>query len=175
MLLHLYYGRRCEGSMEYLLTYADRGFASNIYDAADDRTYSTDILPQEFPVSGTGDMRSTALVVEYGNGIQGCDLRYAGYQIRDGKYGLKGLPAVYAAENEAQTLEIVLRDTAGMAEVTLLYGVLPELDIITRSVGTGATTKRNNNRAAVKRNTGKDRGGNGKFKQFRKSSRISGI
>ena len=79
MLLHLYYGRRCEGSMEYLLTYADRGFASNIYDAADDRTYSTDILPQEFPVSGTGDMRSTALVVEYGNGIQGCDLRYAGY------------------------------------------------------------------------------------------------
>ena len=133
MLLHLYYGRRCEGSMEYLLTYADRGFASNIYDAADDRTYSTDILPQEFPVSGTGDMRSTALVVEYGNGIQGCDLRYAGYQIRDGKYGLKGLPAVYAAENEAQTLEIYLRDTAGLVEVTLLYGVIPELDIITRS------------------------------------------
>ena len=133
MLLHLYYGRRCEGSMEYLLTYADRGFASNIYDAADDRTYSTDILPQEFPVSGTGDMRSTALVMEYGNGIQGCDLRFAGYQIRDGKYGLKGLPAVYAAENEAQTLEIYLRDTAGLVEVTLLYGVIPELDIITRS------------------------------------------
>ena len=133
MLLHLYYGRRCEGSMEYLLTYADRGFASSIYDAADDRTYSADILPQEFPVSGTGDMRSTALVVEYGNGIQGCDLRYAGYQIRDGKYGLKGLPAVYAAENEAQTLEIYLRDTAGLVEVTLLYGVIPELDIITRS------------------------------------------
>ena len=133
MLLHLYYGRRCEGSMEYLLTYADRGFASSIYDAADDRTYSADILPQEFPVSGTGDMRSTALVMEYGNGIQGCDLRYAGYQIRDGKYGLKGLPAVYAAENEAQTLEIYLRDTAGLVEVTLLYGVIPELDIITRS------------------------------------------
>ena len=133
MLLHLYYGRRCEGSMEYLLTYADRGFASSIYDAADDRTYSADILPQEFPVSGTGDMRSTALVMEYGNGIQGCDLRFAGYQIRDGKYGLKGLPAVYAAENEAQTLEIYLRDTAGLVEVTLLYGVIPELDIITRS------------------------------------------
>ena len=32
VLLHLYYGRRTEGSMEYLLTYADRGFASNIYD-----------------------------------------------------------------------------------------------------------------------------------------------
>ena len=119
--------------MEYLLTYADRGYASNLYDCGEDRTYSLDILPQEFPVSGTGDMRSTALVVEYGNGIEGCDLRFSGYMIRDGKYSLKGLPAVYAEKYEAQTLEILLRDTAGLVEVTLLYGVLPELDIITRS------------------------------------------
>ena len=157
VLLHLYYGRRCEGSMEYLLTYADRGFSGNIHDAADDRAYSLDVLPQEFPVSGTGDMRSTALTVEYGSGtdgcdrhasgtgtggcdrraiasgINGCDLRFAGYRIRDGKYSLPGLPAVYASDEEAQTLEITLRDTAGLVEVTLLYGCLPELDIITRS------------------------------------------
>ena len=38
VLLHLYYGRRSGGSMEYLLTYADRGFASNIYDCGRDRT-----------------------------------------------------------------------------------------------------------------------------------------
>ena len=133
VLLHLYYGRRTEGSMEYLLTYADRGFASNIYDCGRDRTYSLDLLPQEFPVSGTGDMRSTAFTVEYGNGITGCDLRFSGYRILDGKYSLKGLPAVYAEKNEAQTLEITLKDTEGLVEVTLLYGVLPELDIITRS------------------------------------------
>ena len=113
-LLHLYYGRRTEGSMEYLLTYADRGFASNIYDCGRDRTYSLDLLPQEFPVSGTGDMRSTALTVEYGNGIMGCDLRFSGYRILDGKYSLKGLPAVYADKKEAQTLEILLKDTAGL-------------------------------------------------------------
>ena len=134
VLLHLYYGRRCEGSMEYLLTYADRGFAANINDVGDDRTYSLDALPQEFPCDGTGDMRSPALSLEYGNRIRGCDMRFAGYTVRKGKYGLKGLPAVYAEEEESQTLEIVLRDTAGLAEVTLLYGVLPELDIITRSV-----------------------------------------
>ena len=133
VLLHLYYGRRSGGSMEYLLTYADRGFASNIYDCGRDRTYSLDLLPQEFPVSGTGDMRSTALTVEYGNGTNGCDLRFSGYRILDGKYSLKGLPAVYAEKNAAQTLEITLEDTAGLVEVTLLYGVLPELDIITRS------------------------------------------
>ena len=134
VLLHLYYGRRTEGSMEYLLTYADRGYACNIYDAGKDRTYSLDFLPQEFPTSGTGDMRSPALILEYGNGIDACDFRFDHYTVRDGKYGLKGLPAVYAAEEEAQTLEIVMKDISGMAEVTLLYGVIPELDIITRSV-----------------------------------------
>ena len=133
VLLHLYYGRRTEGSMEYLLTYGDRAFAGNINDAGEDRAYSLDFLPQEFPVSGTGDMRSPALIAEYGNCITSCDLRFQSFRVADGKYALQGLPAVYAAENEAQTLEIVLRDTAGMLEVKLLYGVLPELDIITRS------------------------------------------
>ena len=61
VLLHLYYGRRSEGTMDYLLTYHDRGYCANIYDAGEDRTYSLDFLPQEFPVSGTGDTRSTAL------------------------------------------------------------------------------------------------------------------
>ena len=134
VLLHLYYGRRTEGSMEYLLTYGDRAFAGNINDAGEDRTYSLDFLPQEFPVSGTGDMRSPALIAEYGNGAVSCDLRFRSFRVIDGKYALRGLPAVYAAENEAQTLEIVLEDTAGMLEAKLLYGVLPELDIITRSV-----------------------------------------
>ena len=134
VLLHLYYGRRTQGSMEYLLTYADRGFSANLYDTGMDRTYSLDALPQEFPVSGTGDMRSAAMVMTSGNGIEGCDFRFESARIMDGKYGLKGLPAVYASEDEAQTLEIVLRDTAGLAEVTLLYGVIPSLDIITRSV-----------------------------------------
>ena len=80
VLLHLYYGRRTEGCMDYLLTYADRGYAANIYDAGKDRTYSLDVLPQEYPVSGTGDMRSPALILEYGNGIDCCDLRFDRYK-----------------------------------------------------------------------------------------------
>ena len=62
-LRHLYYGDRSEGSMEYLLTYADRGFSGNPYEAGEDRTYSLDALPQEYPVLGPGDYRSTALQV----------------------------------------------------------------------------------------------------------------
>ena len=134
VLLHLYYGAGSGGSAEYLLTAADRGYASNIYDAGEDRTYSLDALPQEYPVSGTGDMRSPALIVRTEDGTEGCDLRFKGFRVLDGKYGLKGLPAVYAEEKEAQTLEIVLEDAGGLVEVTLLYGVLPDPDIITRSV-----------------------------------------
>lgn len=53
-LLHLYYGKTIYGGMDYLLTYYDRGFSANPYDADQDRTYSMDALPQEFPTSGTG-------------------------------------------------------------------------------------------------------------------------
>ena len=59
-LLHLYYGKRLDSEMDYILTYYDRGFSGNPYDLGNDRTYSLDALPQEFPVLGTGDYRTTA-------------------------------------------------------------------------------------------------------------------
>ena len=133
-LIHLYYGKKIQGEMDYLLTFADRGFSGNPYDAGLDRTYSMDALPQEYPCMGNGDYRSSALVVQNENGTYSCDLRYKGYKIVDGKYALPGLPAVYAAAKEAQTLEICLEDPVTKIRAVLLYGVLPEDDIITRSV-----------------------------------------
>ena len=133
-LLHLYYGKKTDTCMEYLLTYYDRGFSGNPYDAGEDRTYSMDIFPQEFPCYGNGDFRSTALAVENADGSMSCDLRYKSHVILDGKYNLEGLPAVYASEEEAQTLEILMEDPVTGVKVVLLYGVLPAQDIITRSV-----------------------------------------
>ena len=133
-LLHLYYGKKIDGScMDYLLTYYDRGFSGNPFDAGDDRTYSMDALPQEYPSYGTGDYRSTALIVENADGSTACDLRYRSHHIFNGKYKIPGLPAVYADETESQTLEIVMEDAVTGVEVTLQYGVLPDYDVITRS------------------------------------------
>ena len=133
-LLHLYYGKKTDGScMDYLLTYYDRGFSGNPFDAGDDRTYSMDVLPQEYPSYGTGDYRSTALIVENADGSTACDLRYRSHHIFNGKYKIPGLPAVYADETESQTLEIVMEDAVTGVEVTLQYGVLPDYDVITRS------------------------------------------
>ena len=149
VLLHLYYGRRISGAADYLLRLYDRGFSGNPYDAKEDRSYSLDVLPQEFPCLGTGDHRRPACILELENGASSCDLRYDSHEIRKGKYALPQLPAVYAGEEEAETLSITLKDAWGSGiEVTLLYGVIPEIDIITRSV---QVTNRGSSGAALTR------------------------
>ena len=133
-LLHLYYGKKADGCMDYLLTYYDRGFSGNPYDAGTDKTYSMDSLPQEFPSLGTGDYRTPACIIKNPDRTYCSDFRYESHCIKEGKYALKGLPAVYADDDEAQTLEVVLIDRVSGVRAVLLYGVLPEYDVITRSV-----------------------------------------
>ena len=138
-LLHLYYGGRIPGStesvpsMDYLLTYYDRGFSGNPPEAGLDRAYSLDALPQEYPSLGTGDFRSSAFAVRNADGSESCSLHYVSHQVRKGKYGLQGLPAAYAKEEEAQTLEILMEDSVSGIQIELLYGVLEKEDVITRS------------------------------------------
>lgn len=88
-LLHLYYGATNHGLMDYALSYADRGFSGNPCVAGNDRTYSLDMLPQEYPTLGTGDYRNYALNIENHDGSQCCDLKFSRYEIRKGKYALK--------------------------------------------------------------------------------------
>ena len=133
-LLHLYYGARTAGEMDYLLNYGDRGFSGNPNSAGNNRTYSLDALPQEYPSLGTGDFRNYALNIENADGSQCCNPIYITHEIEAGKYTLKGLPFVRAEENEAETLKIILEDPVTKVELHLLYGVLEKEDIITRSV-----------------------------------------
>ena len=133
-LLHLYYGPKAEGDMSYLLTAYDRGFSGNPYDAGDDRTFSMDTFPLEYPCYGNGDYRSPAFNVKNEQGVYGADLRYKIHSVTKGKYSIPGLPAVYADESSgAYTVNVILEDALLGIEVILRYGVLPELDVITRS------------------------------------------
>ena len=136
MLLHTYYGEKTDNSdLSYRIPPDDRGFSGYAYEAscADDRL-SSDLAPQEYSCFGTGDYRISALRVRNENGSQAVTLCYAGYELSRGKYSIPGLPAVYADETEAETLGILLRDPESGLEVLLQYGVLEELDIITRAV-----------------------------------------
>ena len=53
--------------------------------------------------------------------------------MKEGKYALEGLPAMYQGEEKAETLEITLRDEYKNLEVVLYYGVFEDLDVITRA------------------------------------------
>lgn len=116
-LLHLYYGGKIYGDMDYLLTYNDRGFSGNPADAGNDRTYSMDVLPQEYPAMGVGDYRNSALIIHNADDSDCCDLRYVDHEIREGKYRLPGLPAVYSSMQDAETLEIILQDNVSKVQV----------------------------------------------------------
>lgn len=133
-LLHLYYGEKVKQNMDYLLTYLDRGFSGNPVQEAKSRTYSFDVLPQEYPFWGSGDYRNVALKTENSDKSMASCLVYDSHEIMPGKYRLRDLPSAFAGEEEADTLKIVLRDAVNGMRITLLYGVFVDEDVITKSV-----------------------------------------
>lgn len=133
-LLHIYYGPRTEGDMGWLLTGYDRGFAPVPTEYGTDRRFSMDVQPAEYPVYGNGDYRPTAFSLVSSEGVNGCDLRYVSHTFEKGKYSLKDLPSVYSDDERTETLTISLEDKFTGIRVDLLYGILFDKDIITRSV-----------------------------------------
>ena len=134
-LRHLYYGKRLDPEdLFYLYRNYDRGFAGNPCAAGSDRSYSLDTVSQEFSTSGVGDYRIPALRVMNSDGSRIADLRYVRHEIRSGKYALPGLPSSRDTDGDAQTLEVILQDEPSRLIVRLLYGVLPEKNMIARAV-----------------------------------------
>lgn len=133
VLLHLWYGEKTFNNMDYLLDYPDVGFSGNIYEVDNCRTYSLNTLPLEYGTAGVGDYRVCAVSITHADGSTALDLRYQEHRIVKGKYSIPGLPAVYAGEEESETLEIILKDKATDIRVILKFGVLEDLDIITRN------------------------------------------
>ncbi|MBO0587370.1 alpha-galactosidase [Sporosarcina sp. E16_8] len=133
-LLHLYWGRKINDfNYSNEIQLVDRGFSGNPY--KEDRTFSLDTLPQEYPQFGNTDYRKPAYQVQLENGSTISDLRYESHEIRKGKPALPGLPATYVEDdNEAETLEIVMRDAETNLKVVLSYTVYEQFNVITRSV-----------------------------------------
>lgn len=94
-----------------------------------------DRLPQEYPQYGTGDYRVPAYQVKLQDGTRITELQYTGYRVLAGKPQLAGLPSVYVeSPEEADTLEITLRDDYASLNVILRYTVYRDTDVIARSV-----------------------------------------
>lgn len=134
-LIHLYYGKITgDDDLDYLIQKYDRGFSPNPNEAGNDRTYSLDVLPQEYTGADNGDYRICCLEVCNQNGNRQVNLKYKSHKIYNGKYSLNGLPALFDYKGNTQTLEILMQDDVIGLEVRLLYGVFEKEDVITRSV-----------------------------------------
>ena len=132
-LRHLYYGTGTGAqNMSFRLLDHDVSFSANPYEVRMERAFSLDIIPQEYTSYGIGDYRVNSLAAVNADGSRCASFRYVSHEIRNGKYAIPGLPAAYAAGDEAETLTITLKDEVTGLRLRLRYGVFAAQDVITR-------------------------------------------
>lgn len=130
---HIYYGDRLFMEADnYLLRMEEPPYTPSVNKR--EKSAFLDFFPMEYPTGGIGDYRESCLNIRNAAGNMGCELHYTGHEIYKGKKGLKGLPASFATEDEAETLEITLKDADLDLEVVLSYTAFEKENVITRSV-----------------------------------------
>lgn len=131
---HLYWGKKIRGmQLERLLELKERASFSPSTEL-DHLALSLDTLPHEYPGYGNSDFRMPAYQVMLPNGTTVTDLRYESHSIRSGKPALAGLPSTYTeSDDEAETLELTLKDELTGLAVILSYTVFESFNAITRS------------------------------------------
>lgn len=131
-LAHVYWGKKINDfSMENALLSRTSGWSP----MTDNEGYTLDFISQEYPTSCGSDYGMPAIKAVYDDGSRTVELVYEGYKLSKGKPVLKGLPATYVeSEDEAETLEITLKDKVKNLKVILMYTVFNDYDAIARSV-----------------------------------------
>ena len=130
---HIYYGDRLFMEADnYLLRMEEPPYTPSVNKR--EKSAFLDFFPMEYPTGGIGDYRESCLNIRNAAGNMGCELHYTGHEIYKGKKGLKGLPASFATEDEAETLEITLKDADLDLEVVFSYTAFEKENVITRSV-----------------------------------------
>lgn len=152
-LLHLYCGSEIsDDDLEYLLPRLshDSVIPRPAHTFEENKWFSCDIAPMEYPVNGTGDFRPAALKLKMLDradshssfaGTTATDFRYRSYEIVAGKPKLDMQPAVYAEPEEAETLIIYGEDPATAVSVKLYYTVFRDFSAICRRTVVENTAK----------------------------------
>lgn len=129
---HLYYGKKLEDTnIRYLLREDEAPFTPGV-NRREKNSY-LDFAPMEYPESGMGDYRESAICVRSMSGYRASELIYEGYEIKKGKPKLPGLPATWGNEEDCITLSLLTRDPVLGMKVVLRYSVFRDQDAIARS------------------------------------------
>ena len=135
-LVHLYYGPALTGDeAAQLFAYDDTPRAqSPLPEGAQPGSGSLSNLPQEFSSFGCGDFRAASAQIRTSDGFNAVDAKFVSHRIYSGKPELHDLPASFAGNSEAETLEITLCDPVIHVEFILSYSIFAGLPAVVRSV-----------------------------------------
>ena len=121
--LHVYWGKRVgvirDDVLSRLTNYTDDTFSLH--------ELPLDVLPQECPTFGTGDLRPGMLHVRHADGTHALDLQVVSHRIQTEKPTLSGLPS--ARGEQSQTLLLTLRDAHSGISIELAYPLYDDIDI----------------------------------------------
>lgn len=130
----LYFGKRIPQKEEYSYLLENRYRPTSPYVYEGEYSFTLEHLKQEYPSYGTTDFRMPAVEILQENGSRITDFTYISHKIYRGKPKLAGLPATYTeSDEEADTLEILLRDELLNVNLTLFYTIFAQEGIIARS------------------------------------------
>lgn len=130
---HIYYGQKIRPQKcDQFLRTCEAPFVPSKNNR--ERCSFMDTFPTEYSGNGIGDYRESCIAVKTANGSRTVDLKFVDYDIVNGKPGISGLPASFAGEEEVQTLVVHMMDGGCGIDVDLIYSVLEDEDVITRSV-----------------------------------------
>ena len=127
----IYFGKRIHDREDF--SYVEyRCILPNVVVDSDTESYSRELNRQEYPSFGTTDFGTAAFEVEQSNGSRVSSFTYKSHSIFKGKKPLKGLPATYAGEDEAMTLEVTLEDDVARMSLILSYTIFEKYPVIAR-------------------------------------------
>ena len=130
-LTNLYFGKKIHEKDDFSYVIFRMGLPNEVVDA-DTETYSMNLNRQEYPSFGTTDFGTQAFEVEMQNGSRVSSFVYRSHSIFKGKHKIKDLPATYANDDEAMTLEVTLEDEVAKMTLVLSYTIFDKYPVITR-------------------------------------------
>lgn len=141
-LMHIYFGKRLAvQDLTDLLRLNESPYTPTVN--LREKAFFFDTYPAEYPTGGTGDYREAAFGIETADGFRACELHYVEHRIFKGKPLFSEMPHTFG--DNAETLEITLRDAPTDVTVFLSYTVFDDSDVIIRSVKV-----RNSGKKAIK-------------------------
>ena len=133
-LEHYYYGKKIHFSRAALEEKHEFPLGNtNQYDK-EHMKYSLEDMRLEMSAYGKGDIREPMVEIVHADGSYTSDFVYKEARQREGKAEFDTLPGSYGAEDEVETLTIILKDEQYNLTLEMNYYVYEKEDVITRNV-----------------------------------------